>query len=124
VITVLLLEHPRPMLRVLRESLSGQPDLRVVGEAGTLERALTLARRVRPEVVVVDAEIPGLDALYAISALRQQAPESAIVVASIEPDRVGRMLRREERVLAIGKIEGADALLSAIRKLGSTGPDC
>jgi DNA-binding NarL/FixJ family response regulator len=119
-ITVVLLEHPRPMLRVLRESLSGEPDLRIVGEAGTLERALTLASRVRPDIVVVDAEIPGLDALKAISALRDDAPASAIVVISIEPDRLGPAIRGKRRITAIGKIEGADALLSAIRELGTT----
>ena len=108
------------MLRVLRESLSGEPDLRIVGEAGTLDRALTLGRRFRPAVVVLDAEIPGLDAISALTAIRGQAPASAIVVISIEPDRLGPVIRSQERVLAIGKIEGADALLSAIRELGST----
>jgi len=108
------------MLRVLRESLSGEPDLRIVGEAGTLERALTLASQVRPDVVVVDAEIPGLDAARAISSIGDEAPASAIVVISIEPDRLSGVLRGRERVLAIGKIEGADALLSAIRELGTT----
>jgi DNA-binding NarL/FixJ family response regulator len=122
VITVMLVEHPRPMLRVLRESLAGQADLRLVGEAGTLERALTLARRRDPDVIVLDAEIPGLDAVSAIRALRQQTPESAIVVISIEPDRLRPVIRDDERALAIGKVEGADALLNAIRQLGSTRP--
>jgi DNA-binding NarL/FixJ family response regulator len=122
VITVMLLEHPRPMLRVLRESLAGQADLHIVGEAGTLDRALMLARRRRPDVLVLDAEIPGFDAVRAIRALRQQTPESAIVVISIEPDRLRPVIRDDERALAIGKVEGADALLSAIRRLGSTGP--
>ena len=112
------------MLRVLRESLSGEADLRVVGEAGTLARAVTLGRRFQPDLVVVDAEIPGLDAIRAVSAIRDQVPTSAIVVISIEPDRLGPVIRGQDRVLAIGKIEGADALLSAIRKLGSTRPDC
>ena len=108
------------MLRVLRESISGEQDLRIVGEAGTLERALTLAGRVRPDVVLVDAEIPGLDALRAISALRDAAPATAIVVISIEPDRLGPAILGRGRIVAIGKIEGADALLSAIRELGTT----
>ncbi len=123
VITVMLLEHPRPMLRVLRDSLAGQAGLRIVGEAGTLVRALMLARRLCPDVLVLDAEIPGLDAVSAIRALRQQTPESAIVVISIEPDRLRPVMRGDDRALAIGKVEGADALLSAIRRLGSNGPD-
>jgi DNA-binding NarL/FixJ family response regulator len=122
VITVMLVEHPRPMLRVLRESLAGQADLRIVGEAGTLDRALMLARRRRPDVLVLDAEIPGLDPVSATRALRQQTPEGAIVVISIEPDRLRPVISGDDRALAIGKIEGADALLNAIRRLGSTGP--
>jgi two-component system response regulator DevR len=123
VITVMLLEHPRPMLRVLRDSLAGQADLRIVGEAGTLDRALMLARRLCPDVLVLDAEIPGLDAVSAIRSLRQQTPASAIVAISIEPDRLRPVIRGDDRALAIGKVEGADALLSAIRRLGSTRPD-
>jgi DNA-binding NarL/FixJ family response regulator len=123
VITVMLPEHPRPMLRVLRDSLAGQADRRIVGEAGTLDRALMLARRGCPDVLVVDAEIPGLDTVSAMRALRQQTPESAIVVISIEPDRLRPVIRGDERALAIGKIEGADALLSAIRRLGRTRAD-
>ena len=100
----------------------GQPDLRLVGEAGRLDRALMLTRRRRPDVLVIDAEIPGLDAVSAIRALRKQTPESAIVVISLEPDRLRPVVRDHERALAIGKVEGADAPLSAIRELGSTGP--
>jgi len=111
------------MLRVLRDSLAGQAGLRIVGEAGTLVRALMLARRLCPDVLVLDAEIPGLDAVSAIRALRQETPESAIVVISIEPDRLRPVMRGDDRALAIGKVEGADALLSAIRRLGSNGPD-
>ena len=92
------------MLRVLRDSLSGQAELRIVGEAGTLDRALTLVGRLRPDVVVMDAEIPGLDAASAIRALRQQTPQSAVVVISIEPDRLGpeRLANRRSHKRRLG----------------------
>ena len=40
---VLIVEHPPPMLRILRQSLLRQPGVRIVGEAGALDAALALA---------------------------------------------------------------------------------
>ena len=94
-----------------------------MGEAGSVARALAVVGRLRPDVLVVDVEIPGLDAVSAIAALRQQTPESAIVVVSIEPDRLRSVTGRDKRVLTIGKIEGADGLLSTIRRVGSAAAD-
>ena len=115
---VLLLEHPPPMLRVLRESLLHQPGLHIVGEAGTLDHALALAARLQPDVVVVDAEIPGLDAVRTSTLLREHAPASAVLVVTLEPDRIRRLTRRDQRIVAVGKIDGAAALLGALRRIG------
>jgi DNA-binding NarL/FixJ family response regulator len=115
---VLLVEHPPTMLRVLRESLLRQRGLRIVGQTGELDRALALASRLRPDVVVVDAEIPGLDVVRASGLLREHAPASAVLVVTLEPDRLRALTARDPCVVAVGKVEGAAALLSAVRRLG------
>src|SRR4051812_3084614 len=101
VTTVVLIEHPPTLLRVLRESLSSTFGLNIVGTATSLDRGLALAVRLKPDVVVLDAEIADMDAAYAVSTLRQRVPTSAVVVLTLEPDRFEGMAG----TLSVGKIE-------------------
>jgi chemotaxis response regulator CheB len=107
------------MLRALRESLARQPDLRIVGGAATVERGVKLAVRLSPDVIVLDAEIAHLNAPNAIASLRDYAPTSALIVITIEPDRLTSIVVADERVSAVGKVEGAVGLIGAIRRAAS-----
>jgi two-component system, NarL family, nitrate/nitrite response regulator NarP len=113
VITAVLIEHPPALLRALRQSLARDTAVRVVGEATSLERGLRLATRLTPDIVVLDAEMTGLDAASAIRAVSQRMPESALLVLTFEPDRMADLGTIE----AVGKIGGAEALLAAMRAI-------
>jgi len=119
VTTVVLVEHPPAMLRALRESLARQPDLRIVGAGATLEHGVALAARLTPDIIVLDAEIAELDVPHTIAVLRRHAPWSVLIVISIEPDRLTRIGEADERVVAVGKVEGALGLIAAIRRAAS-----
>ena len=112
-ITVVLVEHPPAVLRALRESLARDPGVQVVGEASSLERGLAVAARLKPDIVVVDAEMRGLDVSSASLAISQRVPESALLVLTLEPDRLAGV----GTIDVVGKVEGADALLDAIRAI-------
>jgi chemotaxis response regulator CheB len=68
-----LIAHDDPCLRsALRDAIGEQPRLIVAAEAADGERATAMALRVRPDVVLIDPELPvrvGLTALQAITAL-------------------------------------------------------
>jgi DNA-binding NarL/FixJ family response regulator len=113
VITVVLVEDPPAVLRALRESLARDAELRVIGEASSLKRGLPLAARLKPDIVVVDAEMTGLDAPSAIVAISQRVPESTLLVLTIEPDR----LVGTDVTHVVGKVEGAEAVLKRIRAI-------
>jgi DNA-binding NarL/FixJ family response regulator len=72
-----------PELRaLLRFGLEEDPALKIVGEAGDAQEAIAKAGELRPDVVLLDLSMPGMDGLEAIPLLREASPESAIVVFS------------------------------------------
>ncbi|CAN5210605.1 response regulator transcription factor [soil metagenome] len=79
----------------LRSFLELQPDMVVVGEAGTAEEALTLVAATAPDIVLMDLVLPGLSGVEAVRRLRESHPEV--------------------RVLVLTSFSGPDAVLSAVR---------
>ena len=120
--TVLVVDHPAPVRRALREGLARDPAVRVVGEAGRPPLALRLARALRPDVILLDAEMPGLDLPGLVRALRLRSPGSSLVVVGLEPDRLAGALQEVPRVRLVGKAAGPAALLAAVRRAGLSRP--
>jgi DNA-binding NarL/FixJ family response regulator len=77
----LLVADDHPVVRDgLRAMLATQPDMELVGEAATGTQAVQRARALRPDVVLMDLQMPELDGPAAITALREQAPEVRVLV--------------------------------------------
>ena len=100
-----------------------EPDLQVVGEASTGREALTLVKELKPDVVLMDIEMPGMDGIEATAALRTVVPQSAVVILSIHTDRQTRLRAQAAGAVAFVEKRGTtDTLLSAIRQAaGQTG---
>jgi len=77
----LLLADDHPVVRDgLAAMLATQPDFSVVGEAGTGAEAVAEAARLRPDVVLMDLEMPALDGIQAIRQLRAADSSVQVVV--------------------------------------------
>lgn len=77
----ILLADDHPVVRDgLAAMLATQPDFEVIGEAGNGAEALTEAARLRPDVVLMDLEMPVLDGIEAIRRLRASDPSVQVVV--------------------------------------------
>ena len=63
----------------LRMFLSLEPDLEVVGEASNGSEALSLARELKPDVVLMDLLMPVMDGIEATEAIRTEMPEVEVV---------------------------------------------
>lgn len=82
--TTIVLVDDNDLLRVgLREILETYQDLRVVGEAGDSETATTVVADKRPDVVVLDVEIPGADVTTTVRRMSEISPAIQVVILTM-----------------------------------------
>ena len=115
-VRVLLADDHTMFRQGLREMLSTDGAIDVVGQADNGEEAVALARRLRPDVVVLDVEMPVMGAEEAIGPILRISPPPGIVVVTMHDDP--RLVRR---LLALGasaylvKSASMQELISAVR---------
>jgi DNA-binding NarL/FixJ family response regulator len=61
-------------------ALQDEDDFEVAGSAGSAEDAIALVRRLKPEVVLLDLELPGMDGVSAIPHFTEASPETKVLV--------------------------------------------
>ena len=105
-IRVLLVDDEELVRSGLRLILSTEPDLDVVAEAADGEQALALAELHRPDVVMLDIRMPGLDGIEVARRLAASgSPARVVVLTTFDNDelRVRRPAGRSERVPPQGR---------------------
>ncbi len=78
-ISVLLTDDHQVVRQGIRMVLDLDPELEVVGEASNGEEALRLARRLKPDVVLMDLVMPVMDGVEATGEIRRELPETEVV---------------------------------------------
>ena len=75
--------------------LAGEPDLVVIGEAGSGREAVELTRQLRPNLVLMDIRMPDLDGIAATRAIKQQCPRTSVIMVTIyeNPDYLYQALK-------------------------------
>jgi DNA-binding NarL/FixJ family response regulator len=85
-ISVLLVDDHSLVRRGFRRMLEDEPDIHVVGEASDGEEALKLARSLKPQVVVMDCALPGINGLQATRKILQLLPETLVLMLSMHTE--------------------------------------
>jgi len=85
-ITVLLADDHTLVRQGFRALLEAEPDIAIVGEAGTGRQAVQLARKLRPDVVLMDIAMPLLNGLEATRQILKEIPNSKVLVLSSYSD--------------------------------------
>jgi DNA-binding NarL/FixJ family response regulator len=127
-------DHPL-VVRGMRDALSQESDIEIVAEAGTGPQALALIDRIRPEVVLMDLQLPGLDGMTCLERIGRDHPEVKVIIcsASTDPEHITAAFRFGAIAYIVKSVNPVD-LPSAIRQahkqtvyqafgLGAKGPD-
>ena len=127
----ILIVDDHPLTREALSSLLGAHGFDVCGSASDGAQAIVEAARLRPDVVLLDLSMPGLDGLSALPRLRQAAPDTEVVVltasgteenllAAIRAGAAGYLLKTEppERIAAFldGVVNGEAALSGTVAR--------
>jgi DNA-binding NarL/FixJ family response regulator len=123
---VLIADDDALMRAGLVELLAGEPELEIVGEASTGREAVERARRLGPDVVLMDVRMPDLDGIEATRELMRAAPRvRVLILTTFEQDDYvfgalragasGFLLKRsrpEELIAAVHTVAAGESLLS------------
>jgi CheY-like chemotaxis protein len=83
-VTVLTVDDQPAFLRAARELIAAADGFRLVGEAESGAQALRLAKKVRPDLILLDVRMPGMDGVETARRLEAAAPGATIVFMSLE----------------------------------------
>jgi len=121
-VRILLVDDHAVLRSGLRLLLEREDDLEPVGEAGTAEDAVLALARLRPDVVVIDVEMPGAGGLAGVALILGRAPATRVLVLSMHDQ--ARDVRRAFDAGAHGYLPKAAAdedLVRAIRAVAGGG---
>lgn len=80
---ILLVDDHQVLREGLRSLLEKQPDMEVVGDAGDGRTALQLVRDMRPDLVIMDVNMPGMDGIDATRLITRDYPETKVLALSM-----------------------------------------
>jgi two-component system response regulator DevR len=116
----ILLVDDHEVVRVgVRTLIEREPGMEVVGEAGSVREAVTQARQLAPDVVVLDIRLPGGSGLDACKQIKDDRPQTKIIILTSFPDE--EVLFDAIACGADGyvlKEIGSDDLIRALERIG------
>ena len=114
-IKVLLVDDHAVLRRVLRDLFADTDDITVVAECGSGEEVVEAATRTRPDVVLMDLRMPGMDGTEATRALLAVQPDARVVMLTGTVSDAS--VRAAQRAGAVGYLFKGDAPFDLPRRV-------
>jgi PAS domain S-box-containing protein len=123
-VSVLLVDDHRTLREGLIQLLRDAPDIKVVGEAGDGQQAVAMARRLLPNVIIMDVNLPGMNGIEATRVIAEECPQCRVIALSMysEPEMETTM-REAGAVNYLIKSGPSADLIDAIRSCARPGAE-
>jgi len=119
---ILVADDHHLVLAGLKTLLGDDPSIEVIGEAMDGQSALRLAIELRPDVIVLDLSMPGMNGVRVAQSLRTQVPQCHILILSVHEDRAYLRQLFETGVSGyVLKRSAPEELIAAIRAVATGG---
>lgn len=118
-IRVLIVDDVAETRENIRKLLQFESDLEVVGAANSGRSGIEAAKELRPDVILMDINMPDMDGITATELIRQQNPASQVVILSVQgdPNYMRRAMLAGARDF-LTKPPALDELTAAMRRAG------
>lgn len=117
-----LVADDHPLYRSgIRANLDGEPDAEIVAEATTADEAVSLAKELRPDVVVMDLHMPGIGGIEATRRIVESGSAHVLIVTMLEDDATVRAAVRAGAAGYLLKGAGGPEVLRALRTVAGGG---
>lgn len=114
-VRIVLVDDNNQIHSLLKRFFAATDDVAVVGEASDGRQAIELVGRMRPDVVVMDTDMPVMDGLEATLAIRTQHPETRVISFTASPKEAPA----GTYTTVIAKTEDISVLVDEIRRIRS-----
>jgi DNA-binding NarL/FixJ family response regulator len=109
--SVLIVDDSELVRRGMRQFFEHLPDWRIAGEAASGTKAIEIASELKPDLILLDFSMPGLNGIEAASLLRKILPHAYITVFTVYDTSVGSRLSSAAGVnLVLSKADGWSSL--------------
>jgi DNA-binding NarL/FixJ family response regulator len=115
-ISVLIVDDHPVVRQGLRALLEVQDGLAVVGETGDGPTAVSLATSLRPDIVLLDLKLPGMDGIAVLESLRSSGLRVLVLTSATQPSAASQAIRAGAAGVLYKDID-PDALVRAIRSV-------
>ncbi|HDQ34711.1 MAG TPA: CobQ/CobB/MinD/ParA nucleotide binding domain-containing protein, partial [Chloroflexi bacterium] len=122
-IRVMIVDDIAETREQLRKLMTFDADIEVVAMAGSGEEAVEIAPQVRPDVVLMDINLPGIDGIVATAKIVELVPAAQVIMLSVqgESDYMRRAMMAGARDY-LTKPPGADELLDTVHRVYKLAP--
>jgi two-component system response regulator DesR len=116
-LSVVVADDNEPVRRAMVDLIGADARFAVVAEAGDVTHAVRATLDHRPDIAVLDVEMPGGGGVEAAAAIRDAVPSTRVVAHSALGDRASREAMARAGAVAYA-VKGRDALLDVLRHVG------
>jgi DNA-binding NarL/FixJ family response regulator len=119
-ISILVVDDHSMVRSMLRGRLESEPDMKVVGGVGSADEAVTTAMQLKPDIVLMDIDMPGMTCFDAARIITQQNPQTRVVfLSAFVHDRYIEQAIEVGAWGYVAKTQPDDSLVTAVRNVAA-----